>query len=126
MITTEEELKKRENWGLAALEQVREARRRHQQATAEKRSRWIDANEYFYSRIKRLLQFIVPPNSRVLELRCETGQFLAALCPSHGLGFEISDAMVACARNAHPHLQFLRADPEELDLGDQFDYILFD
>jgi hypothetical protein len=126
MLAADEEIKKRENWGPAALEQVREARRQHQQATAEKRSKWIRVNDYFYDRIKRLLQFIVAPNSRVLEVRCENGQFLASVCPSYGVGVEISDAMVAAAQAENPHLQFLRSDPESLDLHEQFDYILFD
>src|SRR5271155_5807454 len=125
MIDTEPELEKSVNWGLPALEQLREARRRHQESVASQRAKWICANKYFYGRIQRLLQFIVEPNKRVLELRCETGDFLASVKPDYGVGVEISDAMVARAQAEHPELRFLSGDPEELDLREAFDYILF-
>ena len=113
------------NWGPAALEQLREARRRHQEAVAPQRAKWIHGNRYFYGRLKRLLQFIIEPGTRVLELRCETGQFLASVKPSYGVGVEISDAMVAVAREENPQLHFVKSDPEELDLGETFDYVIF-
>ena len=114
------------NWGVPALEQIREARRRWQESVADQRSKWIRSNKYYYGRIQRLLQFIVEPHKRVLELRCETGDFLASTKPAYGVGVEISDAMVACARTEHPGLRFLKGDPENLDLHETFDYILFD
>jgi SAM-dependent methyltransferase len=126
MIDTEPELEKSANWGLPALEQLREARRSHQESGASQRSKWIRSNKYFYGRIQRLLQFIVEPAKRVLELRCETGDFLACTKPAIGVGVEISDAMVACAQAEHPDLHFVKSDPEELELNEAFDYILFD
>jgi hypothetical protein len=126
MIDTEPELEKSVNWGLPALVQLREARRRHQESVAPQRSKWIRANKYFYGRIQRLLQFIVEPGKRVLELRCETGDFLASTKPAFGVGVEISDAMVACAQAEHPELSFMKSDPEELELNEAFDYIVFD
>lgn len=126
MIAAEPEIEKTANWGLPALEQIREARRRHQESLAAQRSKWIGANKYFYGRIQRLLKFIVEPGKRVLELRCETGDFLAAIQPAYGVGVEISDAMAACARAEHLGLHFLKCDPEDLELHETFDYILFD
>jgi hypothetical protein len=126
MIATEPQLDKTTNWGLQALEQIREARRNHQESTAGQRSKWIRANKYFYDRLKRLLQFIVEPGKQVLELRCETGDFLACTKPAYGVGIEISDAMVASAQAEHPELHFLKSDPEFLELNEKFDYILFD
>jgi Glycosyl transferase family 2/Methyltransferase domain len=125
MIDTEPTLQS-SSWGLPALEQVREARRRHQQSTAPQRSKWIRANEYFYLRIERLLKFIVEPRKRVLELRCETGDFLACTKPAYGVGVDISEAMTGQAHAEHPDLHFFVADPEDLDLRETFDYILFD
>ena len=126
MIHTQPEIPKPSQWGLPALEQLREGRRRHQESLATQRSKWIHANKYFYGRIQRLLQFIVEPRKRVLELRCETGDFLACTKPELGVGVDISDAMVACAQAAHPDLHFVVCDPEELELHETFDYILFD
>jgi len=126
MIDTEPEVEHAANWGPPALEQIRQARRRHQESVAPQRSKWIRANQYFYGRIQRLLRFIVEPNQRVLELRCETGDSLACTKPAYGVGVEISQAMVSCAQADHPELHFLQCDPEELDLNETFDYILFD
>jgi hypothetical protein len=74
------------SWGLAALDEVRSARRQHQDSTAAERGRWLDSNRYFYGRVKQLLQFIVEPGSRVLELRCLRGDTLAELQASRGVG----------------------------------------
>jgi Glycosyl transferase family 2/Methyltransferase domain len=112
-------------WGIDALEKMRQARREHQQATANRREEWIRTNRYFYDRLKRALQFIVEPNKRVLEIRCETGHLLASVNPAYGVGVEISDAMVDCARELHKEHAFLRSDPESLDLNETFDYIIF-
>ncbi len=125
MIATKPESSPNSNWGPAALEQLREARRRHQESVAPQRAKWIHRNGYFYGRMKRLLQFIVEPDKRVLEVRCQTGEFLASVKPSYGVGVEISDAMVASAREENPGQHFLRSDPEELDLGETFDYVIF-
>jgi SAM-dependent methyltransferase len=125
MIATESEIQGASPWGPSALRQVREARRVQQESLAPQRSKWIRANRYFYDRLKRLLRFIIDPQKRVLEVRCETGQQLASLEPSRGVGVEISDAMVQTARSQNPRLEFVRSEPEELSLGETFDYILF-
>ena len=73
MIVVEPEIRKTESWGPDALTEVREARRRQQEIVAPGRSRWIHANRYYYGRLKRMLRFIIEPQKRVLEIRCETG-----------------------------------------------------
>ena len=35
------------SWGVAALDEVRTARRQLQDSTAAERGRWIDSNQYF-------------------------------------------------------------------------------
>jgi SAM-dependent methyltransferase len=111
--------------GLQPLSQIREARRAHQDALAGRRDGWIRSNPYFYGRLKRVLQFIVEPGKRVLDVRCETGHLLASVMPSHGVGVEIGGAMVAQARQQFPYLEFVQSDPEDLELNETFDYILF-
>lgn len=112
-------------WGLDALAEVRDARRGHQETIAPERDKYIQTNRYFYDQLKRVLQFIVEPGKRVLDVRCETGHLLASVRPAFGVGVEISDAMVECARRQHPDLHFLQSDPEDLELNETFDYILF-
>jgi len=125
MIANESEIEQTSPWGPSALRQVREARRLQQQSLAPQRSKWIRSNRYFYDRLKRLLRFIIDPQKRVLEVRCETGHLLASLEPARGVGIEISDAMVQTAHSENPQLEFLRSEPEELSLNETFDYILF-
>lgn len=111
-------------WGLEALRTSRDARRKLQDSIAKKRDQWIRDNSYYYDRIKRLLRFIIERRKRVMELRCQTGHLLAAIEPSFGLGAEISESMVAVAREQHPELEFIQCDPEDVDVGREFDYII--
>jgi SAM-dependent methyltransferase len=112
-------------WGPEALQQLREQRRRQQDSVAERRDDWIRSNRYYYDRMKRLLRFIVEPGRRVLDVRCETGHFLAAVEPARGLGVEIGQAIVERARRNYPALEFIQAEPGELNLDEKFDYVLF-
>ncbi len=113
-----------ESWGVGALRSSREARKLLQDDIAPRRDRWIERNRYYYDHIKRMLRYIVEPNKRVLELRCQTGTLLASVKPSYGVGVEISDKLVAIAQANHPNLRFVCADPEDLALGEKFDYII--
>lgn len=112
--------------GPLVLEGLREARRRHQQENAARRHEWIESNPLYYDALISLLRFIVPEGKRVLAVRCETGHLLAALKPSYGVGVELSQAMVAEARARHGELTFVQGEPEDLELGETFDYVLFD
>jgi len=125
MIASDPEIGTSNLTGPGALNEVRAARRELQAAITARRDEWIRRNRYFYIRLKRVLQFIVEPGKRVLEVRCQTGHLLAAVKPAYGVGVEISEAMVECARRLHPGLHFVTSDPEDLDLNETFDYILF-
>lgn len=111
--------------GLDALKQMRDARRAFQDENAATRDKWIQSNKYFYGRLKRLLRFIVEPGKRVLEIRCMTGDLLAATKSQYGVGVEIGSALTGQARNKHPELHFVQSDPESLELGEKFDCIIF-
>lgn len=126
MIATESEASAKPNWGPQALEEMRRARREFQDSHAKQRDKWIRSNEYFYDCLKRVLQLIVEPAKRVLHVRCETGHLLAAVAPEYGVGVEIGQVMTDYAAPQHPNLHFLRSDPEDLDLNEQFDYVIFD
>ena len=125
MTQTAETQEIKTGWGVAALEEARAARREHQNKTAALRERWIEANRYFYDRVKKLLSFIVEPGKTVLEIRSLTGDMLAAVQPSRGVGVEIGEVMVGIAKARHGDLEFVQCDPEDLNLGEKFDYIIF-
>ena len=79
---------------------------------------------YYNERLKRLIKFNVPARSTVLELGCGVGDLLAELEPARGVGIDFSEEMVRFARERHPELEFRLADAGELDVDEQFDYIV--
>lgn len=92
---------------------------------AEEVERWHALNAGYHRAVARLATFYVPPGARVLEIGSGTGDLLAALRPSRGLGVDISRAMVRLAAHKHPDLEFRHMAAERLELpGEQFDYIV--
>lgn len=78
----------------------------------------------YHRRLREIYRHLVAPGLNVLELGCGRGDLLAALQPARGVGIDFSPAMLAIARQRHPHLTFLQADAHELALQETFDVIL--
>jgi SAM-dependent methyltransferase/glycosyltransferase involved in cell wall biosynthesis len=102
---------------------------------AETRPTWQARNRYYYQEIEHLARATIPPGARVLEIGCGTGDLLAALRPSFGLGIDVSERMVDVARRRHRAggssagsgsggLTFICADAHSLPLNTTFDYIV--
>ena len=85
---------------------------------------WRRRNRAYHGWIANLHRFQIPPGARVLEIGCGSGDLLASLSPSTGVGVDISAAMVELARSRHPTLRFERMAGERLELGETFDYIV--
>lgn len=90
-------------------------------ADHERRRLW---SRGYYRRLETIMHTLVPPESRVLEVGCGSGDLLAALRPRLGIGVDFSIAMVARARRRHPELRFVVGDAHELPLRGEFDAIL--
>ena len=73
---------------------------------ASEESRWKRRNSTYHRLIAQLMRFHVPENARVLEIGSGSGDLLAALKPSVGVGVDVSQGMVERARAAHPQLRF--------------------
>jgi SAM-dependent methyltransferase len=86
--------------------------------------RWQQRNGTYHDLLGRIARFHVLPGASVLEIGCGTGDLLATLRPSRGVGIDISEGMVELARRTHPSLEFRVGAGEKLDLGETFDYIL--
>jgi Glycosyl transferase family 2/Methyltransferase domain len=84
---------------------------------AEKQSAYEHLLQTHYS-------FFVPPMVRVLQLACGTGDLLAALRPSRGLGVDSNPEIIDVARRRHPQLEFQVANLVPLPSDEKFDYIL--
>src|SRR5258708_30672229 len=82
-------------------------------ARAPERRNWRARAAFFHQEDLRYLKFLIPEGARVLELGRGTGDLLAALKPSFGVGVDFSPGMIAQARQAHPDLTFLVGDIED-------------
>lgn len=84
--------------------------------------KWPD---YYRDKIASTYSQLVPTGSVVLELGCGQGGLLAALKPSVGVGVDFSKAAIDRAKVLQPHLNFILADVQNLELGNRiFDYII--
>ncbi len=79
---------------------------------------------YYHKRLQQVMRFLVPPGQRVIEIGCSTGDLLASLNPSYGVGVDFSDEMIKLATGRHPDLHFIHADAHELDLKAEFDFVI--
>lgn len=85
---------------------------------------WKRKNVYYHSTIKAFLGRMIPEGSHVLEIGCGTGEILAYLKPSRGVGIDISEEMVNVASKKFPQYEFIHSPVEDLKLDHKFDYIV--
>ncbi|MGB8225515.1 MAG: glycosyltransferase [Sedimentisphaerales bacterium] len=86
--------------------------------------KWRKRNSYYYGWIEKIHKFIVRPNSRILHIGCETGDLLAGLNPSYGLGISASSENIELAKKRFPAIDFQVADPHKFKTNEKFDYII--
>lgn len=80
---------------------------------------------YYRQRLLSVYREIIPAGSCVLEIGCGTGDLLAALAPTAGVGIDLSPQMIEGAKKRHPHLAFQVGDAHEATLqGQTFDFIV--
>lgn len=102
----------------------KEAVEKHFDEIAPDYDYWKKKNSYYYSTIKAFISRIIPPGWRVLEVGCGTGEVLAAIQPSRGVGIDISLEMVNIASRKFPQHTFIHSPVENLQLEEKFDYII--
>ncbi|MBF0216185.1 MAG: glycosyltransferase [Candidatus Omnitrophica bacterium] len=93
-------------------------------AIAKSYDEWRKKNRYFYESIEGFLKKRVASGARVLEIGCRTGDYLAAVEPSYGVGLDISPEMVKIARGKYPRYKFEYSTLGSYDSSEKFDYIL--
>src|SRR5215470_10771631 len=102
---------------------------RHEiEASLDEIERWRKINAAYHADDLKFMRFLIPPGKRVLELGCGTGELLASLAPSHGVGIDFAQAPLDRARTRYPHLSFVLGDAEDRATLEQiqgpFDYIV--
>ena len=102
--------------------------RAHFEKYSDSRDRWISRNRDYHADDRRYVRFVIPEGMRVLELGCGTGDLLAQLKPSFGLGVDFSPQMIEVAKRKHRDLEFVVGDVEDesfiSELDGPFDYIV--
>jgi SAM-dependent methyltransferase len=95
---------------------------------AATRDYWQGRNRAYHDADRAYVQFLIPQGASILELGCGTGDLLAFLRPSRGVGIDFAPAMIARATARYPGLEFHVAnaeDPAELAVvTGTFDVIL--
>ena len=101
--------------------------KQHFDEIAPKRRAWKKRNYYYHDSIEAFFRFLVPESRKVLELGPGTGELLAALKPSYGVGIDISAEMTMLAKDAFPNIDFRQGnaeDPLTWNIKETFDYII--
>ncbi len=106
------------------LDSLRQRIKEKYNYSAPHRQKQVDRHRYYYNHIKKILQFLVEPNRRVLQIRSDTGGLLAAVNPCYGVGLDISENLASLAKEKYPKYDFRVWVPEKIDLDEKFDYIL--
>src|SRR5215471_12048568 len=76
-------------------------------------ARWRKINAAYHEDDHKFMRFLIPPGKRVLELGCGTGELLAALEPSYGVGVDFGARTLERARARFPGLTFILGDAED-------------
>jgi SAM-dependent methyltransferase len=98
--------------------------REYYNRTAATRAKWKRRNRFYHSSLKRYFSFIIPENSRVIEIGCGLGDLLHAVKPAYGVGIDFSGTILDQARSKYPDLEFYLDDVENLTVTGEFDYII--
>ncbi len=77
------------------------------------RDTWIKRNRFYYEDHYRFINFLVPENASILDLGCGTGDLLAELRPSKGVGIDLSRNSIEIAQRANPDYEFYVGDIED-------------
>jgi SAM-dependent methyltransferase len=85
---------------------------------------WNGSGAFYQKQLAHYYSLLIPPGMRVLELGCGTGDLLAAVNPSVGVGVDFSREMIKQAREKYAELRFIEADAHEIGFDGQFDIIV--
>ncbi len=94
---------------------------------ALERDLWRKKNRYYHNTLTKIYKFFIPEKQQVLKAGCCTGELLAQLNPSRGIGIDISRTAIEISNNkfsAKENLGFICANAEEFKSEEKFDYVV--
>jgi len=91
---------------------------------APERDYWRDRNRTYHQDRLRIFKALIPEGASILCLGCGTGDLLAELSPSRGVGVDLSPNMIRIAKEKYPNLTFHVGLAECLSLSETFDWII--
>jgi len=97
---------------------------RHYDALAPKRDDFRHKSSYYYALLANQYRYFIPEGKKVLEIGCSTGDLLAVLKPSYGVGVDISSKTIEFAQSKYPSLNFYTGTIKDLKVEEKFDYII--
>ena len=97
---------------------------RYYDSLASRRDDFRRKNRYYYALLDKQYRYFVPEGKKVLEIGCGTGDLLAALKPSYGMGVDISPKMIEMAKEKYPSLHFYAGTIQDITIEEKFDYII--
>jgi ubiquinone/menaquinone biosynthesis C-methylase UbiE len=91
---------------------------------AQKREKWNKKNYYYHKLLGRYYSYLIPKESKVLEVGCGTGDLLNSVNPGYGVGLDISEELIKIARNKYSNYKFIVSDAENFEFNENFDYVI--
>ena len=98
--------------------------RKHFNALASSRIKWKRKAKYYHDTLEKLYAFLIPKNSRVLEIGSGTAELLQSVGPAYGMGIDLAEEMIVVASKKYPHHHFVQMDAQNLSLQEKFDYVI--
>ncbi len=97
----------------------------HFDRIASERAAYVERNRYYYDDLTALMEHLVPPDAKVLELGCGIGNVIDALPNAKRTGIDYSEKMLAVARTRHGRgTRYIQDDIEALQHDETYDYVL--
>ena len=97
---------------------------KHFDRIAQDYDRYKQNHGYYHNALKRGLKSLIKPEASILDWGCGTGDILAFLKPSYGVGFDISSEMVKLAERKFKKARNLSFVDSQNQISGVFNYIV--
>lgn len=115
----------KDNWALDHIKSRKQHVRDSYARISSVREKWINRNKYFYGKLGSFLRFIIEPGKKAVLFRSELGQLFDKIDFSKAVGVDICEKLVSLAAKRSPEHEFICADPEDVSIEGEFDYVIF-